>query len=153
MAESAKLEFSFSPDWRFLRQLRHFVRHLVTARTSNQELAEHIGMAVAELTENMVKYARGAQAVVRLEISSGRPVIRVEAENDADPGAIEELTRVLAQVNRGTPDDAYLAALAAVGGDEPGSKLGLARVRAEAQMALSCEVRDRRVRVIAERAA
>lgn len=149
----AKMELEFTPDWRFLRQLRTFVSHMVTVRTQDPDLAARVGMAVTELAENAIKYATSSSAAIRVYVENNS-LVRVEAENDAAREQIEELIRILDQVNEGDSTEAYMRALlAAAEGDNAQSKVGLARVRFEGQMVLRIEVTAQRIRVIAERAA
>jgi hypothetical protein len=149
----AKMELEFTPDWRFLRQLRTFVSHMVTVRTQDPDLAARVGMAVTELAENAIKYSVSQHAFLRIQVENNS-VVRVEAENEAAEDQIAELKRIMDQVNEGDSTEAYMRALlAAAESDAAQSKVGLARVRFEGQMVLRVELAPPKIRVIAERAA
>jgi len=149
--KNARMEVEFPPDWRVLRDLRAFVTKLVVTVADSEEVAQRVSMVVTELAENAVKYANSNSSIVRLRVEPTAEGIRCESENEATPTHIEELERTLEQVNEGDPFDAYARALTAACDDTnaTSSRVGLARIRHEGKMKLSCQVADTRVRVIA----
>ncbi len=148
---STKLELKFFPDWRMIRQLRTFVNGLLTLGVSDLNLATGVAMAITELAENAVKYATSAESVIRLRILPEELKLRIESENDATPENIRQLQRIIEDVNVGDPADAYARAMQAAAHLDSGSQLGMARIRCEAGMTLSCEIDNNRVRIVAER--
>lgn len=147
----ARMEVEFPPDWRVLHDLRLFVNKLVSTVADSDELAERVSMVVTELAENAVKYSDANAAVVRLRVQPTDSGIRCETENFATPKDIDELQRILVKVNEGDADDAYARALMEACDEvSASSKVGLARIRTEGQMTLSCVVIDSKVRMIAE---
>ena len=147
----AKMEVQFPPDWRVLRDLRTFVDNLVNSVAESNDLAQRVSMVVTELAENAVKYADSNSTTVRLTVEPTPFGVRCETENDAHPEHIEELARLMTQVNVGDSLDVYIQALTAACDDEGfGSKVGLARIRHEGQMTLTLEVSRSRVRIVAE---
>ena len=151
-ARNARMEVEFPPDWRVLRDLRLFVNKLVFAVADSDELAERVSMVVTELAENAVKYATTASAVVRLRVQPTSTGIRCETENAASPTHIADLRRTLELVNEGEAEEAYARALLSACDElsSSSSKVGLARIRTEGKMKLSCEVFDSTVRMVAE---
>lgn len=152
LQRNARMELEFPPDWRVLRELRMFVTSLVHTVADSGDLAERVSMVVTELTENAVKYSETESTVVRLRLEPTPNGIRCETENVSTPGNIEELERILEQVNEGDSLEVYVRALTEASSEETstGSKVGLARIRHEGRMTLSCQVRDSKVRMIAE---
>lgn len=149
-SKSSSMEFEFAPDWRYLRQLRVLVGQFVTVGTDDADLAARVSMAATELTENAVKYAASNSSVIRLRLGPAGQV-RIESENEASAERIAELVRLMEQIQQGDPMDAYARALlAAAEGEDMASKVGLARIRCEGRLELSCEIKDRRVRVVAQ---
>lgn len=151
-ARNARMEVEFPPDWRVLRDLRLFVNKLVVAVADSDELAERVSMVVTELAENAVKYTTSQSALVRLRVQPTTSGIRCETENAAEPSHIADLQRTLDAVNEGDAEDAYARALIAACDEltSSSSKVGLARIRTEGKMKLSCQVVDSTVRMIAE---
>lgn len=148
----ARMEVEFPPDWRVLHDLRLFVNKLVSTVADSDELAERVSMVVTELAENAVKYATSESALVRLRVQPTTTGIRCETENAASPRNIADLQKTLDAVNEGEAEEAYAKALIAACDEltSSSSKVGLARIRTEGRMKLSCEVYDSRVRMIAE---
>jgi hypothetical protein len=146
------MEVEFPPDWRVLRDLRLFVNKLVYSVADSDDLAERVSMVVTELAENAVKYATSPSTLVRLRVQPTTTGIRCETENAAAPNHIADLQRTLDAVNEGDAADAYAKALLSACDHEitSASKVGLARIRTEGGMQLSCQVFDSTVRMIAE---
>ena len=144
------MEVEFPPDWRVLRDLRTFVSKLVNSVVESEELASRVSMVVTELAENAVKYSQENSSVVRLRVEPTESGIRCETENVASPENITSLERTLTLVNEGDPMDAYAKALIAVSENDTSSRIGLARIRMEGQMALRCAISGTTVRMIAE---
>jgi hypothetical protein len=148
---NAKMELEFPPDWRVLRELRMFVTSLVFTVAESDSVAERVSMVVTELAENAVKYSseHSRSTVVRLRVEPTETGIRCEAENFAEPDAILELMRQIQRVNEGDSLDVYIKALSEAE-EGTSSKVGLARIRHEGQMTISCQVSDSKVRMVAE---
>ena len=144
------MEVEFPPDWRVLRDLRTFVGKLVTSVIESDDLAARVSMVVTELAENAVKYSVENASVVRLSVEPTANGIRCETENRASAKNIKELEQTLTAVNEGDPLEAYANALIAVNESDTSSRIGLARIRHEGQMAVRCVVDQQKVRIIAE---
>ena len=150
-ARHARMELEFPPDWRVLHELRVFVNKLVFTVADSDELAQRVSMVVTELAENAVKYAENHTALVRLRVQPTLNGIRCETENLANPTHIDDLQRTLEKVNEGDAEEAYARALLEACDEvTTSSRVGLARIRTEGGMKLSCVVNDSTVRIIAE---
>ena len=144
------MEVEFPPDWRVLRDLRTFVNKLVNSVVESDDLAARVSMVVTELAENAVKYSQENSTVVRLRVEPTESGIRCETENVATAEHISSLEKTLTLVNEGDPMDAYARALIAISENDTTSRIGLARIRHEGQMALRCAISGSTVRIIAE---
>ncbi len=149
----AALEVRFRPEYRCVNHARLLINSFVLMVVDDRVLAGRVAMTGAELIENSVKRATSPVASLRLRIdTSGRQrTVRLETENEAKPENIRELIEVMDQVSQGSPMDAYTRALSAIPEQDASSAhLGLARIRYEGKMKLSCRVEGSVVRVTAE---
>jgi hypothetical protein len=144
------MEVEFPPDWRVLRDLRTFVNKLVISVIESDDLAARVSMVVTELAENAVKYSQESATVVRLRVEPTEHGIRCETENVASAEHITSLEKTMTLVNTGDAVDAYANALIAISENDTSSRIGLARIRHEGQMALRCAISGSTVRIIAE---
>jgi hypothetical protein len=144
-----RLEMVFTPERAHLRRVRLLVDSVIAAGMMDRELAVRVAMTATELAENAVKYGVTPESFLRVEMDAGHSHIRIESENSATPSDIAEVQRLIAEVCEGDALDAYEAALIRSASDEFASKLGLARIRAEGKMELSCQIVGDRVRIIA----
>jgi len=148
----AAMEIRFKPEYRCVNHARLLINSFVLLVFDDRTLAGRVAMTGAELIENSVKRATSPLSVLRLHIESGRArTVRLETENEATPDNIRELLQVMQQVTQGSPMDAYTRALSVIPEkDASAAHLGLARIRYEGRMNLSCQVHGSLVRVIAE---
>jgi hypothetical protein len=148
--KAARMEVEFPPDWRVLRDLRTFVNKLVNSVVDSDDLAARVSMVATELAENAVKYSQDTATRVRLRVEPTATGIRCETENVASAEHISSLERTMSVVNEGDAVDAYAKALIAISENDTSSRIGLARIRHEGQMALRCAISGSTVRIIAE---
>lgn len=113
--------------------------------------AGRITVTCAELVDAVAAryFAEGCQ--LRMRIEPGSPRVRVELSGAATAGTARALEEAIATINRGTPAEAYTQALSLSSGSDQ-SLLGLARIRYEGQMTLSCQRRGARLWLTAETA-
>jgi len=148
----AAMEIRFKPEYRCVNHARLLINSFVLLVFDDRTLAGRVAMTGAELIENSVKRATSPLCVLRLQIQSERTrTVRLETENEATSENIRELLQVMQQVTQGSPMDAYTRALSVIPEkDASAAHLGLARIRYEGKMTLSCQVQGALVRVIAE---
>lgn len=151
----AAMEIRFKPEYRCVNHARLLINSFVLLVFDDRTLAGRVAMTGAELIENSVKRATSPVSIlrVRIETTPKARVVRIETENEATLENIRELQRVMGQVTQGTPMDAYTRALSVIPEkDASAAHLGLARIRYEGKMNLSCQVAGPVVRVMAETA-
>ena len=148
----AYLHIAFAPNIPLVSTVRRFTGEFYQRVLVDPELASRVALATHELLENAVAFAIDGETDLRIEIRESDLVIqtsnRAASENVAQLRAtIDAIARVR------DPEQHYQHVLDRAVRCVEGSGVGLARIRAEADMVLSCEIDpDRRVRVLARTA-
>ena len=140
--ELGYLELRFRPDAHLVSTIRRFVTALYERLIQDPEGISRVALAVHELVENAVKYSQGGSTGLRVEVfeRGGSLGVAVTTRNMASREHAGVLRTMLEELNRGTdPFEAYHQAMLRSLTDEDSSRLGLARLRAEAGMQLSIE--------------
>jgi hypothetical protein len=133
---------SFRPEADRVSRVRHFVEDFYTRALNDDDLGSRVGLALHELLENAVKYGRRGQTQVRVDIcpSVERTRIRISIRNQARPEDIASLRMMVEEMNAASdPFIYYQQAMRRSAKRVNGSGLGLARIRAEADMQMSFE--------------
>jgi hypothetical protein len=145
---SARFYLRVDPDWAVIDSARDFVSAVVAAKLADREVASQVGIAVHELMENAIKYSSDATAPVQVALRiDGRVQLRVE-----NPIRVEDVPRLVAEISAADRAEDPLAfyhskMLESITRSDGKSGLGLARIRFESQMSLSCTVDDGVARV------
>ena len=100
-----------------------------------------MALATHELLENAVKYSCDHSRLVTLELwAEAERRVNVTVLNASNAALVEPLRELLRQLNAATDPVAYYQVMIARSlRQDSGSGLGLARIRAEAEMDLSCD--------------
>lgn len=109
---------------------------------SDRDGVDRVALAVHELLENAVKYAQGGDTGLWVEVfeEGGRLIVSVTTRNQANGRNAAVLREMLEELNQGKdPIEAYQDAMRRSLRDNDSSRLGLARLRAEAGMTLAVE--------------
>ena len=149
---STSVHWATPPPASLASQTREFLSNLYGELLDLDEV-DCIAMTAHELLENVAEYsAEGASRIdVLLEDDNGRTQVRVRTCNSAPPDRLDELQRLVDRI-RSTPDPlAVYDELIAGSPFRQGSGLGLARIRAEADMQLECTVHGCIVTIVAQR--
>jgi hypothetical protein len=149
MHQAAYFHLSFAPNIKLVTTVRRFTGEFYRRILPDQEVASRLALATHELLENAVAYASDGETGVRIELDS--PNLIVRTWNRVSSPHLQDLTNAIDELNRAPDADAYYQQMLAKSAVRTeGSGLGLARVRAEAQMAVSYEIVADRVCVIAQ---
>jgi two-component sensor histidine kinase len=147
-----RVEVRFAPTVFLVSVMREFVSSFYV-RVLGQGTSQLVAMATHELLENALKYSAEEGTTLQIEVeprgTSAHVTIRIE--NNASAEHIRPLQEVLARMNE-APDPMahYLTLMRETSKRPDGSGLGLARLRAEADMKLALEVDGNRVCIVAE---
>jgi anti-sigma regulatory factor (Ser/Thr protein kinase) len=148
MEHPAYFQVSFRPNVKLVTPVRRFVSEFYQRVLVNQELASRVALATHELVENAVSYASDGETEVRVDVVDER--LHIRTWNRATPDQIAAVREAIDEINRAAdPGEHYQSLMVKTATRTDGSGLGLARVWAEAEMALSYEIDRERVCILA----
>lgn len=147
------VELRFQSQWELVSAARELLLRFFELATGDAALAEKAALAAHELMENAVKYSLDDRVLARMEVEAGG-TLRITVESRARPQHLPLLLREIEAVaNAPDPLAYYREQMEQAARRTDGkSGLGIARIRCEGGMSLSCSVEGDTVRVIAERA-
>jgi hypothetical protein len=135
----AYFHVSFAPNIKLVSTVRKFTAEFYRRLLVDQAMSSRLALATHELLENAVAYATDGETGVRIELKE--PHLMIKTWNRASPERIAELKAAIDELNRAPDaDEYYQQMLARTAHRTDGSGLGLARIRAEADMTVTCEV-------------
>lgn len=145
------LEMHFSPTIEIISLVRQFVSSFYERSLVDPETTSRVALATHELLENACKYSIDGETKIRIELGAGRSTIRIRLTNRASQEHIASLQEQFAMMNQfPDPADYYRRMMVAAVRRNDGSGLGLARLRAEADMVLAMEVDGDRLSIVAD---
>jgi hypothetical protein len=131
------------PNIGLVSTIRRFTAELYT-RVLDKGLASRLALAVHEVLENAIAYSDGTETEFRIDIEGD--TVNVRTWNRAAPERIAAIKAGIDHLMASSDPDAYYQEQMNVTSKRTdGSGLGLARVRNEADMALSYEIDEDRV--------
>lgn len=142
----AYVEVSFRPNVELISVVRRFVSDFYARMFKDADATSRVALATHELLENAVRYSRDGETRIRVEVLNPDPQCQLAAIrtwNVTTPDHVQAVRNLFQEMDSNS--DAFhhyqtlMRRTAKVVG---GSGLGLARVRAEAEMELSFEVTD-----------
>lgn len=143
------LDLTLRPSIEILAPTRRFVLAAFEAQVGGVRETGRIALAAHELLENAARYSTDGEIRFRLEIepTNGSQHVTLATWNLAAPTHLDDLQRYVAEL-RTTEPSAYLQAqLRRFAASGVGAGLGLARIRADADMLLACDVEQFRAHV------
>jgi hypothetical protein len=130
---------SFAPNIKLVSTVRRFTAEFYRRLLVDQEMSSRLALATHELLENAVAYATDGETGVRIELQE--PHLVIKTWNRTSPERLAELKLAIDELNSASdPDEYYQQMLARTANRTDGSGLGLARIRAEADMIVSYQV-------------
>ncbi len=145
-------DLKFAPNWAMIEPAREFLLSFLSVALDNREAASQVCLAAHELMENAIKYSADETAHVQLEVSLDGPIV-LSVENTIRPEHVEALLAEVHAANEAVDPFEFYQKKMIESLSRPSGKagLGLARIRWESQMTLTCEVRDGVARVVGTR--
>jgi hypothetical protein len=149
---STVIRWNVRPPKRFASSVRELVSDSYQGLLDTDE-ALRIAMAAHEMVENLVKYSSDGKSSFEVEIcdSDGRRYVRLRSRNSAAPEDLQGATRLIERIQSAADPVAIYDQLIAESPGRAGSGLGLARIRAEAEMDIACSAEGSQFTVVAER--
>jgi anti-sigma regulatory factor (Ser/Thr protein kinase) len=144
-------ELTFRPNVELISVVRRFVSSFYEQILSDPDATSRIALATHELLENATKYSTDGETTIRIEVTATCAAIRIRIWNRTHREHIGILReRFEEMVQSPDPFAYYQLLMGRTAKRRDGSGLGLARLRAEADMELSCEIEDDRVCIVAD---
>ena len=131
---------------------RKFVSDLLDSIRVDADATSRVALATHELLENTLRHSKDGRARLALVLDETQDGWRIAVRlcNRADKDRIDDVRRrVESLASAEDPMPVYLALMLESAQREDGSGLGLARIRAEADMQLSCDVDGDLVTIVA----
>ena len=139
MANEPFFHLSFRPNLRLVSAVREFTAGFYQRILADPDLSSRIALATHELLENAVSYSVDDETTVRVELEADQLVIKTW--NRGSYESVATVRALIDEINEiEDPDRFYQHLMAQTALRPEGSGLGLARIRAEAEMQLSYEI-------------
>ena len=137
-------ELNFRPNFALVTVVRRFVSEF-NRRFLDEPDSSRIALATHELLENAVKFSADGATTIRMEIveRAGRDrEIRIILRNRAEPAHIDAVKRILAGIAEDSSATGFYQKLLVKRAriTDGSGGLGLARICAEGEMAVTCAV-------------
>jgi two-component sensor histidine kinase len=140
------LTLDLRPRRALVSKTREFLADLCEGIIRDPDETYRVTMAAHELLENLVKYSSGTS---RFEIclyrEEGQEYVAIDTNNPASAASLLELGRLFQRFESMANTKTAYEALIRTSETRSGSGLGLARIRAEARMRLTCHIVGERV--------
>jgi two-component sensor histidine kinase len=137
----SSLRLSFRPTATLITSARRFAGDLLGAVLRDPDSTSRITLTIHELLENTLKYSTDGQALLHVSVEDGddgRRRVEVVSRNRATPEQASDLGRRIHALSVADDLMEHYAGLMRDGAQRSGSGLGLARIRVEGEMQLSC---------------
>lgn len=148
------LELCFRPNVPLVSVTRNFVSEFYNEILADPDATSRIALATHELLENTVKYSADGATRLRIEVVVGQGAtgeVMITTSNRVRPENALEIRRLFdAMAAQPDPFVYYQQMMRQSLNRRHGSGLGLARIRAEGEMAMSCELESERVSIVAK---
>ncbi len=144
-------ELTFRPNVELISVVRRFVSSFYEQILSDPDAVSRIALSTHELLENATKYSTDGETTIRIEVTTNCEAIRIRIWNRTQRENLGVLRAHFEEMLQFPDPFVYYQRLIERSAKRKvGSGLGLARLRAEADMELSCEIDDDRVCIVAD---
>jgi hypothetical protein len=153
MDPDALFELRFSPSMALIATVRRFVTEFYAQVLADDDVSHRLAMATHELLENAARYGVDGRSAldILLRRSADSVKVVIQTKNRVYPDDLARATAALDGVIDASDPEAHYQALfrRAATRTDGGSGLGLGRIRVEADLALSYDVADDVLRILA----
>lgn len=143
------LELSFRPTIQLITIVRHTVSNLYERILGDADASDRIALATHELLENTLRHSTDGNAFLNIRVDQGPPRVTIETRNRATEEKIAGLVAQAAEMNSRDATDYFIDIMGRCAARDEDGGLGLARIRAEAEMNISVETEGDCVTIIA----
>jgi hypothetical protein len=146
-------ELTFRPTQELLAPMRALVTELFKSQSMEEDAVYRLGIALHELLENVMKYSADGVAHLSAELgeTEKRAVVSLRVSNQCEAARLSDLKSEFDSLRLSDDAEAYYLALMLKNARRSdGSGLGLARIWAEAQMDLRCEIAGSTATIVAQ---
>jgi two-component sensor histidine kinase len=153
---ASDIRLSIRPTTTLISSTRRFAGDVLETVLRDPDSTSRIVLTIHELLENTLKYSTDGQAQLHVTVGrdeGGRRRVEVSARNRATPEQARDLGRRIDALASAKDPMALYADLMRDSVHQSGSGLGLARIRVEGEMQLSCALEGDSVVVSARTAA
>jgi anti-sigma regulatory factor (Ser/Thr protein kinase) len=136
---------NFRPNVELISVVRRFVSEFYDQILGDKDATSRVAMATHELLENAVKYSSDGETSVCIDIvdEGGQSRINIRIGNRAKPEQVELVRTAFQEMqDMPDPDEYYQMVMRRSAKRTDRSGLGLARVRAEGEMTMACEIQE-----------
>jgi hypothetical protein len=148
------MALQFRPTLDLLTPTRSFVTELLKSRSVEEDVVHRVVVTIHELLENVMKYSVDGVAHVSADVAAERHdnlVLCLRVSNECAPARLSNLRGEFERMKRGEDPVAYYTALMLKNAGRGSlSGVGLARIWAEAQMDLDCEIAGSTATIVAQ---
>jgi len=134
------IRVTFRPTVPLISSTRRFSADLLASVLKDPDCTSRVTLTIHELLENTLKYSTDGQALLHVTVANvegGGRRVEIVARNRATPEQAEDLRRRIHALAEAPDPMALYVDLMRESAQRSGSGLGLARIRAEAEMDLS----------------
>ena len=148
----AQLTMHFRPTFELISSAREFVTQFYDAILVDPDTTSRVALTAQELLENATKYSTDGATSLEINVTSEGDghVLSVQTSNGANPRHLAELQRRIETMQQsGDAFGYYTDLMMRTAKAVDGSGLGLARVWAEAEMDIHCNIVGTEATIIA----
>lgn len=145
-------ELAFRPNVQLINVVRRFVTDFYDEVIGDPDAVSRLALATHELLENAVRYSTDGETRIRIGIEPAQDgaFLTIRMQNTAETTHRATLGVLFEEMKAADdPMDHYCLVMRRNAKRQDGSGLGLARIRAEAEMTLDYEVEGELVTIIA----
>lgn len=153
-SNNAHVELRFNCKIELIPIIRRFVSAFYLQILDDDDVASRMAVATHELLENAAKFAADGVSSLHITVGPSRGQsghdVTIRTLNRADRDHIATVEKLLEEMHGAAPFDYYQLLMRRNAKRKEGSGLGLARIAAEAEMALHCTVEEDRLWMVAK---
>jgi hypothetical protein len=146
------IELTFRPSQELLGPMRALITELFKSQSMDEDAVYRLGIALHELLENVIKYSADGVANLSADVdeTENRAFVSLRVSNQCEASRLSDLKSEFDSLRlNADPEAYYLALMLKNARRQDGSGLGLARIWAEAQMDLRCEIAGSTATIVA----